>query len=382
MSIPMQDRLEVSSPMAPIKILRLLTKPDQPTTGDSARHLFKTELQSRLNDASITVIEMMLPPLSTGQLEITLAMIAFRNRSRVNMILADQGLGLRLAVLRRLGIKAPRVGIISYDPMPESLYAKSLKGRLSLSFRTYLYGAMALIVLVSKPQADWLQRLVGSSPIVGYVPMSVDTTLFHRTRPSRRSYIFMVDGAERDYRIVADALSRVRGGTRAFKLTHRSTLSTHKLEVLEKIRSYGYDVEVIHRAPAEELRELYVDCDLVLIPLKPSYQPAGLTALLEAICMECPTVVTQGWSTENYINDRDEALIVPPASLDSLASAIEELQTDDTTRCKLEISCAESRRRFSFEQSIAELRNALLQTFHEGPPDLDVPPYESVGTPP
>ncbi len=118
--------------------------------------------------------------------------------------------------------------------------------------------------------------------------MGIDLELFTRRRAASGDYAFLVDGALRDYEGVATAFEQLDGAVAELRLTHRHALSEKKEQALSRIEAAGTRVIRHANATALELRDLDEDALVVLVPILDCNQPAGLTALLEALAMGVP----------------------------------------------------------------------------------------------
>jgi glycosyltransferase involved in cell wall biosynthesis len=93
------------------------------------------------------------------------------------------------------------------------------------------------------------------------------------------------------------------------------------------------NVAVRRGLPYAELRDLYADAACVVLPVRsPSYaygtEGGGLTALLEAMAMGKPVVVSDRPVFHEYLCDGESGLIVPPENPEALAGALRDLLAD------------------------------------------------------
>ncbi len=326
-----------------------------------ARHLVATELGCRLSGDGLEVEDVFLPISRRGALGWTILHRARELEGNVDVLLVEQGLGVRLAVLRALGASTPRIAMISYDPLP----ASGISGRLRLfdvekRLRKFLYRKVDQIVLVSQGQANWLRGELSRQVGIDAIAMSIDRDTFYREREPTGDYLFMVNGALRDFPTLGRALSKLDKKPSKLVIAHRYPFTKKAAREIEDIKKSGMPVETVYRASGSSLRHLYEDCLAVVVPVIPSRQPAGLTAILEAMAMGCAIVGTRDPWIEEYCRDGKEALFAPPQDADALAAVIETAMTDSQWRCEARRAVSLRSDEFCFKKSKDELRKVLL----------------------
>ena len=343
---------------APVRVIRLVDDSVTQFSGTHrARHLFNTEIARGLAGDGVAVEEVALPRTAPGLRELRLAKTVAALRDHADVLLVGQGLGIRLAALRSIGLPMPHVAMISYDPIP------SYRSRPRLivddvRLRLALYRHLDAIVLVSKAQADDFARICPNGPNTIAIPMAIDHTTFFRKRSPRGSYLFMVDGALRDYQTLSDSLTSLPNPTRLI-VAHISPLSAVATANLDRLRHGHVDVTVVDRASGEQLRQLYEDCIGVIVPLLPSRQPAGLTALLEAMAMECAVIVTQSPWLDEYVSAGSDTLVVPERDPLELGRSVSKLMAEPDTRRQLAANAGMRAKQLTFGRSLTVLREAM-----------------------
>jgi glycosyltransferase involved in cell wall biosynthesis len=131
--------------------------------------------------------------------------------------------------------------------------------------------------------------------------------------------------------------------------------------LLQALKEGGWEVEIRQYLPDQELRQVYEDALLVVVPVIPSSQPAGLTATCEALAMGCAVVVTSHWMTDEYINPGRTALRTPPRDPQGLAEALARVVTDPALMADLRAGAQASRDALSFGRSLEVFREAMLR---------------------
>jgi glycosyltransferase involved in cell wall biosynthesis len=78
-----------------------------------------------------------------------------------------------------------------------------------------------------------------------------------------------------------------------------------------------------------ELRNLYARAAVVVVPLQPGTDyAAGVNAVLEAMAMQKPLIVSDTPGIRDYVAANETARLVPPGDPDALACALSELLED------------------------------------------------------
>ena len=348
-----------------VRVTQLLSVP-LPALLDPAmpRLLPIHELGAKLSDELITGSVQHVSASTLGKRlprDLALALSLGKLSRTSDVLLVDQGVGLRLAALRRAGLAVPPFAAICYDPFPclTPQTSSPLPG-VERSIRRWLYRRFDLMLVVSSSQAAWLRTVFAGHPPVASYPMSIDHATFRRTRQGTGDHILVVDGAVRDYRTLSLALSLCGHRPARLVLTHRAPLPLAARSCLAEIEGIGIAVEIRTNVDAATLRRLYEDCRAVVVPILPTAQPAGLTALLEAMAMECPIVVTGGAWTVEYAQQERDVLVVAPGDARGMAQAIDRLMREDELCSALALSARNRVEALTFERSRAAIRAALM----------------------
>ena len=89
------------------------------------------------------------------------------------------------------------------------------------------------------------------------------------------------------------------------------------------------------RLSYRELRDLYAASTIVVLLLKPSAHPRGITTLFEAMAMGRPVVVPDVGMTNEFVTHDQTRLLVPPGDAAALREAIAGLLADPARRRRL-----------------------------------------------
>ncbi len=103
--------------------------------------------------------------------------------------------------------------------------------------------------------------------------------------------------------------------------------SSAGIDVPDNVTVGGYDLF--------DLRQLYADSTLVVVPLVETDFQAGITTILEAMSMGRAVVCTRTAGQTDTIDDGVTGVYVPPADAAALRASIERILADDELRTRL-----------------------------------------------
>lgn len=179
------------------------------------------------------------------------------------------------------------------------------------------------IVVLAKPQERYLRERAGlPADRVCFVHDKVDHRFFVPS-PDRGDdgFVLSVGAEARDYGTLLDALRRLQAP--AVLVPSSQWVSAHGVRELPSGVTLRSDLSFA------ELRELYAAAALVVVSVRPGVQyAAGVNAILEAMAMGKPLVVTRTPGLEGYLDDGETMRTVPAGDPAALATAIDGLRTD------------------------------------------------------
>ncbi len=324
------------------------------------RNLVTTEIRDNLADEAITAGLIKLPIKKRGARELLLLKTAKRVRTEADVLILGQGTALRMALLRAVPGRTPKMVMITYDPFPFYFPDKVLtpKERVAFFVRKQLYQSLDGLLVHSRGQVRFLTDEIGLKNVL-YVPMAIDLERFSPAETARGDFLLLTDGALRDYETLASAIEKMRVKPTELVVVHRNALSPIAEDSLARIRAAGTTVTLKYRLSQEELIDLYRTCQGVVVPILSSYQPAGLTQMLEAAAVACPIACTGGPYLEEYLEPDREALLTPPGDAQKLAESLEKIVTSSDKRLQLSRAAYARSRSFNFEDSLEVLRDVL-----------------------
>jgi glycosyltransferase involved in cell wall biosynthesis len=258
---------------------------------------------------------------------VALAWCCFRRRRHYEVILTDgEQIGLPLALLMCLtwGRRARHVMIVHILSVPK-------KSRLYKALR--LGRRIDEMIVYAAAQKEFIVGALGfPAERVTLSPFMVDTAFFNADRvdaPTGPPRICAAGLEFRDYPTMIDA---VRGLDVKVVLAAASPWSKRSSD-LDNI-DLPSNVEVV-RLDLHQLRQLYADSSIVVMPLHEVDFQAGVTTLLEAMAMGKPIICSRTSGQTDVITDEVTGVYVPVGDAGALRSAIVDLLDDPDTADRL-----------------------------------------------
>jgi glycosyltransferase involved in cell wall biosynthesis len=255
-----------------------------------------------------------------------LAWTCFRERRSYGAVFTDgEQVGLPLALLCRLTARRPfaHVMIVHILSVPK-------KYRLYRAFRLGRY--VDTMVVYSTAQRHFVRDALGfPGDRVLLTPFTVDTAFFApgrvESRPGPRPVISSAGLEFRDYPTLMQAVRGLEARVVIAAASPWSTRpdSTAGAEVPDNVE--------ICRLGFVDLRQLYADSDLVVMPLYDTDFQAGVTTILEAMAMGKAIVCSRTRGQTDVVVDDENGVYVEPGDPSELRTALEGL-LDDPARAR------------------------------------------------
>ena len=290
---------------------------------------------------------------------VLLAWSCFRRRKRYDVVLTDgEQVGLPLALLMWLAgpNRARHVMIVHIMSVPKK----------AMLYRLFHLGRrIDEMIAYSAAQKQYVVATLGYSPDrVTLSPFMVDTAFFsvdHVESVDSTPRICAAGLEFRDYPTLIDA---VRGLGVDVVLAAASPWSKRSSE-LDGI-DLPPNVSVV-RLDLFQLRQLYADADIVVMPLREIDFQAGVTTLLEAMAMARPIICSQTTGQTDVITDGLTGVYVPVADADALRSTIQRLLADANESLRLGTAAREWAVRYAdIDVYVAAVRAVVER--HSGAP--------------
>jgi glycosyltransferase involved in cell wall biosynthesis len=243
------------------------------------------------------------------KLDLVEALYATTQLSEYNVVLStSEKLAIPLAILLNItDQKIPHV-VIGH---------KLSSGRKTSLLKIWqLHKTFSHIICLCRSQVNYVVNQLGMpASAVDFVYDKVDHHFFCPTGLAEEDYILAVGQEQRDYSTLWQALS----GTGLKMVVVASSLwSTRHIEDLENVGN----ITVLSHIPYQALRDLYARARLVVAPLFDVDYAAGVNAVLEAMAMAKPLIVSRTSGIMDYIVDQETGVYVPPGDPAALRHTI------------------------------------------------------------
>lgn len=196
--------------------------------------------------------------------------------------------------------------------------------RRALQARTGWLQRVDRVLVLARPQERYLLDEVKlDANRVRFVHGKVDHRFYTPQGDADDGYVLSVGQTGRDYPTLLEAV----GNTAIPTVLVPS--SKWISEVADPTDGMPANVTVRRQLSSIALRELYDRASVVVVPLEPGLQSAaGVNGVLEAMAMRKPLIVSATPGIAEYVDDGENALVVPPRDPKALAAAVTTLLTD------------------------------------------------------
>jgi glycosyltransferase involved in cell wall biosynthesis len=262
-----------------------------------------------------------------GGASAVLAWECHRRRRRYDVVVTDgEQVGLPLAVLSRLGRhRSTHVMIAHIMSVPKkALLFRAL--RLRRRIDRYLTYATA--------QSRYLIHALGVEPErISRIPFMVDTRFFAPDAvPAAAGERPMICSAGLEFRDYPTLIEAVTGLDVDVVLAAASPWSKRN----DSTAGVALPPNVrVGRLSLHDLRQLYADTTIVVVPLVETDFQAGITTILEAMAMGKPLICTRTTGQTDTVVDDVNGRYVPAADPAALAEQITRLLADGAARQRL-----------------------------------------------
>lgn len=245
--------------------------------------------------------------------------VAVRHARAEALLCLGEGVGLPLSLVKATPARLVMIA-----------HALTTRRRRAFARMTGCLHRFDRIIVVSRGQEAYLRDEVGlGADRVRFVFDSVDHRFFSpRAADGHGGYVLSVGAEGRDYDTLLAAVGRLGVPT----VIVPSSLWLSQVAVDELPANVTIQRDLSFRA----LRELYHEASVVAVPVRAGADyAAGINAVLEAMAMRKPIVVTDTPGLAGYLDDGQTMRTVPGADPAAFADALDRLLSDPATARRL-----------------------------------------------
>jgi len=291
---------------------------------------------------------------------LALAIAGFLESRRYKLIfVSGEDIAIPLCAMLRLRRNRPEVITIAHRLTP-------LKKRIPWILLD-LQQTISKAVVYSKTQREFaVSNLLLPEQKVIQIPFQADHLFFKPNPAIAEKHQICSAGLEwRDYPTLIEAVRNldvsVKIAAASLWSKHRDETRRRRLPPNVEARPYKYP----------ELRTLYAESKIVVVPLYETDFQAGITTVLEAMAMAKPVIVSRTSGQTDTIVDGETGIYVPPSDAVALRQAIEYLLRNPQERARLGRNARRAiEEQFSLDHFVARIK-ALADGSRTPQPDLE-----------
>ncbi|MDE8347121.1 MAG: glycosyltransferase family 4 protein [Acidocella sp.] len=226
--------------------------------------------------------------------------------------------------------------------------------RLRLHVLNYVLPRIDGVMVLTTRQKQYIETKWPTRAPVQMIGHSVDTVFFRPQPVELADYVLSVgNDVSRDYKTLFEAVVPLQ--TRVKIRTSPSTVA--HLEQPDNI-------EIIPKPlPFPDLRTLYAQARLVVIPLVETLNAGGISAVLEAAAMGKPMIVTHTAMLNDILKHGETCLTVPPGDPQALRDAIGAVLTNTDLAHRLGAAAREFAERTQSQPVFADRLSQAMTSF-------------------
>ena len=267
------------------------------------------------------------------------ALFAVRHQATTDCIVATtEASALPVLLLKRLGLLKTPLVMINIA----LLHPKQSRGLRKWLWKLCLPSAEA-IVSYTIAQVDWLIAEFGLERArLFFVPFGVDTDFFTPEESAEApENSFCASVGTNDGKDFVTLLKALPAGNRLVIVT-----DDYNARIIREHLNPRSQVEIRRDLPIDQLRTLYQQSSVQVIPLLDTKFSSGQTVMLENMALGRTVIITKTASTHDYVEDGVTAVVVAPNDPDALRQVLVEVLEDPQRRQQIGARAAEKVRTF------------------------------------
>jgi glycosyltransferase involved in cell wall biosynthesis len=255
-----------------------------------------------------------------GGPRIALALLGFVHRNEYEQIYATgEDVAIPLVPLLRLARVRRRLTVVVHHAgSRRKIWILRLLGHASYR---------SVIALCAEQRRILTEEIGIPAQRVALLRLWCDRRFFHGQPPDEAEpggYMLSVGMESRDYPTLLEA---ARGLPYPLRVVATGWSRGSGFRVARGVEA-GANITVEHAVPATRLRQLYAGCRVAVVPLQRVNYAAGVTAIVEAMSMGKPVVVSASPGIVDYVRDGVSGRLVPVGDALAMRRAIAELWED------------------------------------------------------
>ena len=201
----------------------------------------------------------------------------------------------------------------------------TLRSRLKYIFMRLLLSSINTAVCSSTGEVSYYAGVFNwKEGRTKYVPFHTDPQFLQVPGNENEGYILTAGRTFRDYKTFFDAVRGIDHGV----IVVASPWNTNKINIPENV-SIKYDITMA------ELTELVQKSKIVVIPLEDRKISIGQSVFLQAMAMGKAVIATKTVGTQDYIDQGENGILVPPKDSRAMRKAIEYLLGNEKERIRI-----------------------------------------------
>lgn len=277
---------------------------------------------------------------------------------RFDAVIASDGLPLGFLVSLLARLTGARTRWVYVAINASTLMRRHATHPIRLRLLGLFWKSFTKIVCLSRGQLEDFARIGVSRERLAFIPFGVDTD-FHVSASQAEGGAYVVSAGRDSGRDYPTLLKAAKRSAHPFVIvaTHRN---------IPPGMVIPENVTVRYNLSAKELRELYAQARLVVVPSKSEDTPdgsdcSGQTVTLEAMASGKAVIATDRDWIRDYFTPGEDLLVVPPNDPAALAEAINRLWSDPGGLTRLAASGREKTRTRYTTKVVAHALENLIE---------------------
>lgn len=222
----------------------------------------------------------------------------------------------------------------------------------------WLWSAASRIVTHAPVDQEKLLGM-GLGDLGAMIPVGSDVSFYKPSTSNSQKNLIASIGSDRD----RDYETLVRAVGRLPNMKLEIHLSIRQLHQLSK----PVNVKFVTNASSISSRDLLRRAEIVVIPLKETFRAAGQLALLDALLMRKPVIIsaTRGVIEPYHLKHKNTVFLVQPGNSDTLARGIRELQGNLPMCRRMRTNGRQLALRYTTRSYAKKFSGIIKETFNE-----------------